>query len=622
MRILPMMMLFLVSISYGCETLLPERTTTVYDTHNIVLFKDGTFMMIWNDVDNDNKVLSIKFQRYDSALNHIGEQITYHTNNLTGSLVYGEMINGVTQVSDSSFAVIYKTSMNVSQQTKLYFTIIDKNGTIIKYHGIVKDDGLPFTKPMIKMFNDDIIITMILLENEILKVYMNVYSKMGEVKIYMREIFEDPDATMSGMIQLDDDKMAFYVDVYNTNYNFTHYRIVYNTNYEIIEPVKYLFMTTQNINSGITINKINDVLLINWMKLNETGRTGIYRYFDFDMEPLSDIFELEEPEPTRYEFSSGTDYVRQVTLGYVNTPFGTLLDVYMRIFYDNETSEQIIMNCYDDVHMYNLRIIPTETNKYVIFWRTKVGYNNPTTYGFKILVCSDELTLDINKLSINDGQTVQLSTKNIYALNGCNKTNVNYTIANQEHIIFKLNDTIVSTFTSEDIDNGFVWVYHDGSGISPNYEVVVSHKNTTTEPMNAIITFNGEEIIVEISSSQIESDSTTQTSSETSSDTQTSSEQTSSENEKSESSENEKSFSSDTISSEETHENSDTKIYSSNEGNISSDSQSSSNTKKLLPWEITLIVLGSATVVGGSIAGGTFYAKKRQKKIGNTVEMT
>jgi hypothetical protein len=619
--------LFLISMSVGCEIQMTESTIIGLNTHKIVQLHDGTFMFLWNNQETGSSEMDMRIQRYDSALNKIGDQIIYNPNPLIGGLGYIERIESVSVLTDHTVAIAYITITNSSQNSELYFTIIDYNGTIIKNHERVNDDDYDLMTPSILLFNDDIIITWISWINEEDVIKYKVYSIDGEIKLTDQIVFIDPKARINGIIQLDNDKFAIFFGVITSVYNMTHYVSIYSKTYNKIVDTMYLFSSVYNIIGGLIIGKTDEYIMISWIGYDGNIRPMMYQYYDLNLNPISDVYTVENLDYSFFVLSSNRGYIRQAMILYDGKQ-----SINAKIFKIDENHTEQRLSCYYDNTMNFPKILPIETNKYIISWRTKISGTYPEIYRFKILVCSDELTLDINKLSINDGQTVQLSTKNIYALNGCNKTNVNYTITNQEHIIFKLNDTIVSTFTSEDIDNGFVWVYHDGSGISPNYEVSVSYENTTTESMNAIITFNGEEIIVETSSSQIESDSTTQTSSETSSNTQTSSEQmsseqmssekTNSENEKSESSENEKSFSSDTISSEETHENSDTKTYSSNEDKISSDSQSSSNTKKLLPWEISLIVLGSATVVGGSIAGGTFYVKKRQKKIGNNVEMT
>ena len=105
-----------------------------------------------------------------------------------------------------------------------------------------------------------------------------------------------------------------------------------------------------------------------------------------------------------------------------------------------------------------------------------------------------------NSLSIYQGQSVTLSTNNLYAEHqGVFDPGLNFMISNMKHGSFMVtNQSYMNniTFKQQDIINAVVIFTHDNSTNSPGYDVIVSDGRTQTAPNSSWVSFDPRPVLV------------------------------------------------------------------------------------------------------------------------------
>ncbi len=104
------------------------------------------------------------------------------------------------------------------------------------------------------------------------------------------------------------------------------------------------------------------------------------------------------------------------------------------------------------------------------------------------------LQIKNNQLLINQGQTVELTTENLSAIDtGGQEENVEFIISDLQHGQFQwinFPDQPILTFKQKNITDGAVSFVHDGSALPPSYNVTVSNGKITVGPQAGLIDFD------------------------------------------------------------------------------------------------------------------------------------
>ena len=109
-----------------------------------------------------------------------------------------------------------------------------------------------------------------------------------------------------------------------------------------------------------------------------------------------------------------------------------------------------------------------------------------------------------NQLTLNNGQTVVLSSSNLQAMeSGLNASGLLFIVGNLQNGYFAavpLNDTaiqLITSFTQQAVNTGQVQFTHLGNRHAPSYAVTVSDGRYTTAPNPAIIYFQGAPLVTQ-----------------------------------------------------------------------------------------------------------------------------
>jgi len=116
-----------------------------------------------------------------------------------------------------------------------------------------------------------------------------------------------------------------------------------------------------------------------------------------------------------------------------------------------------------------------------------------TTFDVTILPSNDPPQVLSNSLTIEEGQTVAVTTANLNTSDIDSSDNLLiYSISNLQHGHFALASTpavAITSFTQFQVDNGEIVFVHDGSETAPAYDVTVSDGTNSEGPLAATITF-------------------------------------------------------------------------------------------------------------------------------------
>ncbi|BDA75224.1 hypothetical protein CAL7716_093900 [Calothrix sp. PCC 7716] len=103
-----------------------------------------------------------------------------------------------------------------------------------------------------------------------------------------------------------------------------------------------------------------------------------------------------------------------------------------------------------------------------------------------------EPQLKTNNFPIQEGQTITLSPNYFNATdvdNSIDLSKITYTISNLLNGEFRLNSSIVTTFTQKDINDGKVQFIHDGGEIAPSFNISLSDGSNTSSAKAATVSF-------------------------------------------------------------------------------------------------------------------------------------
>jgi len=615
-------------MTFGCETLLPYQTYDSRLTHRVERLNDGTYLFATNHVPVKDGRGTVIVQRFKSNFKKVGNDNIIESRNTTNVRIQ-DILEEIIVVDDERYAVVYR-AYNMSE------TYLNMSLKIFYYNGTDASNAIriPSEHAMITrmtLFHKNIVVVWIESFVGYDTIFMSAFDFDGKPIVENQNVVSNNRIMGLHVIPLSITKLAIVAEktVHFMSYNYSYYAHIYTQDYQLYGQPKMFLHVEESLFPQTTMAIANSMVVVGW-KSGNARQFGVFQMFNTEFEPIFDNFTTGKITPIFMTLSSGSDHFHTLmvatTIG-ISEWFVTGIKMN-----ENEHNVSQRMSCLIGDTLGSKMSIKSTSEKNGVYLTMWLYWSPLCRYG--AIFCADELTLDINTLTINNEQHKLLTTDNVYAIFECdsNNSDYTYTITNQDHITFEIDGENVTSFTNEDIAGGYVWVYHDGSGIAPKYDVSVSYNNHTTIAKSAIIIFNGEKIIEDESSSCDQtpsSDSLSSNEKHSSIIDSESNSESKSANDKSEKTslpcESSKQKSSNEYSSDSnTKLNSDTKSNNKypEETYSSENSYSSKTSNKSLPiWSVVLITFGGTSTIGASIAGGVYLVRRRMKKSGN-VEMS
>jgi hypothetical protein len=116
-----------------------------------------------------------------------------------------------------------------------------------------------------------------------------------------------------------------------------------------------------------------------------------------------------------------------------------------------------------------------------------------TTPAVVMVTSNARPTLNVNALSLRNGESVIITTTQLHAVDDNPDSELKFTISNVQNGRFELTTAggvAITQFTQQQLTAGQVRFVHDGSNQAPGYMVSVSDGELATAPEAAVITFN------------------------------------------------------------------------------------------------------------------------------------
>lgn len=519
------------------------------------------------------------------------------------------------KIGDDRIGVIYQLQHTDFHKIEMY--IFDNNGKIMNERILIYGDERNYMPRFLALKNGNIVVIWTHSDSKGTKYYViyAIYDKNMNL-IRTENIMDEYNNTRGRIYQLENGNIIIrWQRLINSTHTHDVYFQMYTENFEKIREPLFVDGYKQGTNSEDYLFSFNNKIYHN----NQNGNYNLLRVFDNDLNIIINSTRVTDattvyPPFTRSSYD-GTNIIFAISLNNKGSHKFTVDPNSSRVVGDVKISCETSLVYHSSSHC-----MPNGVCVYA--WKSEYS-----PMYVKSLICSNNLLLTTNELNINNNQTITMTIDNIHSRFGCDKTNVTYYIKNMTHLVFMNNNVSVDTFTSDDILDGHITVKHDGSNMTPSYDVIAQYNEETTKLSSAKIVFNDiipHELVHNNSYKQSSSDDT---SSSSCYEMKSKGSSTDSANEKSES-DSSNDFNKLSSGDTEKSESSSRKYCGShNSGRsetpdeshksemiwsyVSSSSDSSNDKQKMNAWEIAFIALSCTIVVTGGTGATMYYIRKK-----------